>query len=470
MGIGGVSMHGLALWYHHEGYVVSGCDAQDGPVLAYLRTQGIEVHVGHDPSHVVDADVVVHTMAVRRDHPELEAARAQGARVVMRIELLGELFMARHTIAVTGTHGKSTTTGMIATLLLALDPDPSIHIGARLASIDGNVRFGAGPWMVAEVDESDPGFANLRCAVGVVTNLEDDHIAGSFDERRNYHASLADLEEAARRYAAGAERLLYCADWPRLHELFEDRKDALRYGEAEGAEYRLLGLELSADGSNFTLTRPKGALLEAHVSVPGKHNALNAAAALAAVDMAGYDPGDAIEALGSYSGVGRRWERWGEPNGALVVDDYAHHPTEVAATLRAAKATGRRVRAVLQPHRWVRTARHWRALADAVALADEVMVVDIYSAGESPIPGVSAEAIVERVLEHGVPAGRHDLASAHAYLLATLQPGDLIITLGAGDVWTVAKALVTPGTVPSTAAIPVAAALDPLVVSSSARR
>ncbi len=461
-------MHGLALWYHHEGYAVTGCDAQDGPVLDYLRSQGIEVHVGHDPSHVTEADVVVHTMAVRRDHPELEAARERGARVIMRIELLGELFMARHTIAVTGTHGKSTTTGMIATLLLALDPDPSIHIGARLASIDGNVRFGAGPWMVAEVDESDPGFADLRCAVGVVTNLEDDHVAGSFEERRNYHASLADLEGAACRYAAGAEKLLYCADWPRLQELFEDRKDALRYGEAEGAEYRLLDLELTPEGSSFTLTRPKGPPLALRVSVPGKHNALNAAAAVASVDLAGYEPAGAVEALASYTGVGRRWERWGEVNGALVVDDYAHHPTEVAATLRAAKGTGRRVRAVLQPHRWVRTARHWRALADAAALADEVLVVDIYSAGESPIPGVSADAIVERILGHGVAASRHDLASAHAYLLASLQPGDLVLTLGAGDVWTVAKALVTPGTVPSTAARPMAAASDPPLASATA--
>lgn len=454
MGIGGVSMHGLALWYHHEGYTVSGCDAQDGPVLSYLRTQGIEVHVGHDAAHVHDGDVVVHTMAVRPEHPELVAARARGARVVRRIELLGELFTARNTIAVTGTHGKSTTTGMIATLLLALEPDPSIHIGARLAAIDGNVRFGAGPWMVAEVDESDPGFADLRSAVGVLTNLEDDHIAGLYEERRNYHASLADLEDAARSFARGAERVLYCADWPRLEELVRGHARASSYGESEGADYRLRDLMLAADGSSFRLERPTGSSLAVRLAVPGRHNALNAAAALAALDLAGIDPAGAVEELARYHGVGRRWERWGEPSGALVVDDYAHHPTEVAATLRAARATGRRVRAVLQPHRWVRTARHWRALADAASLADEVVVLDIYSAGEDPIPGVSADAIADRIRERGLPASRHDLSSAYTYLRDSLRAGDLVLTLGAGDVWAVAKALVTPGAVPTTAAKP----------------
>jgi UDP-N-acetylmuramate--alanine ligase len=295
--------------------------------------------------------------------------------------------------------------------------------------------------MVAEVDESDPGFAELRPAVAVLTNLEDDHIAGEFDERRNYHASLADLEGAARRYAANAEVLLYCADWPGLGALLGDHPHALSYGEHPDAAYRLTRLVLEPEGSRYRLSRPERSPLEVRLAVPGRHNALNAAAALAAVELAGLDTAGALDALAAFGGVGRRWERWADIGGALIIDDYAHHPTEVAATLDTARATGRRVRAVLQPHRWVRTARHWRALAEAAARADEVLVLDVYSAGETPIPGVSPERIVTRLRELGVRAERHDLSSAERYLAETVQPNDLIITLGAGDVWTVAAAL-----------------------------
>ncbi len=441
VGVGGVSMHALALWCHHQGDLVSGCDTAGGPVLDVLEADGIDVHRGHDPAHVAHADVVVYSMAIPSDHPELVAARQRGARVMRRIELLAELFSQRRTIAVTGTHGKSTTTAMIATLLHGLGVDPSVQIGAHLPLIGGNVRYGDGPDLVAEVDESDPGFAELRPDVAVMTNLEDDHIAGPYSERRNYHASLADLESAAVRFAGHARELLYCADWPGLSRLLAGHPCAQRYGEAADAGYRLVDLQLGGEGSRFGLQRPDAEPLAVSLSVPGRHNALNAAAALAAVELAGYDAAGGLDALAAYGGVGRRWERWGEREGALIVDDYAHHPTEVAATLATARATGRRVRAVLQPHRWVRTARHWRALADAAALADEVVVLDVYSAGEALIPGVGVDKIVARIRERGVPASHHDLASAEAYLAATLGANDLIVTLGAGDVWKVARAL-----------------------------
>jgi len=445
VGVGGVSMHALALWYRREGHRVSGCDATGGPVLDMLAEQGVACRQGHDPAHVEDADVVVYSMAIPEDHPELVAARARGARVIRRIELLGELFAQRRTIGITGTHGKSTTTGMAATVLAGLGADPSVQIGARLPLIGGAVRYGLGPDLVAEVDESDPGFAHLRADVAVLTNLEDDHIAGPYSERRNYHASLEDLEAAAVRFASNSRALLYCADWPRLEALLGDRGDAVRYGEADGAGYRLEDLALTGASSRFRLRRPDAEPLTVRLAVPGRHNALNAAAALAAVELAGYDAADGLDALAAYGGVGRRWERWGEPGGALVVDDYAHHPTEVAATLQTARATGRRVRAVLQPHRWVRTARHWKALADAASLADEVVVLDVYSAGEAQLPGVGVDMIVARILENGVPASHHDMASAEAYLARTLEPGDLVVTLGAGDVWKVARALTREG-------------------------
>lgn len=443
MGIGGVSMQGLARWYRDEGFRVSGCDASDGSAVADLRADGIPVAVGHDPAHLHDAvDLLVTTMAVPRDHPEVLRAHELGIRVRPRIDLLGDLFARRQAIGITGTHGKSTTTGMVATLLLAAGVDPSIHVGASLPGLVGNVRHGHGPHLAAEVDESDPGFARLRAAVAVVTNLEDDHVAGEYDERRNYHASFADLQAAARRFADHAPRLLYCADWPGLDALLGDHPGAVRYGFERDAAVRVDDLALYADGAEFTLALPGDRSVRVDLRVPGRHNVLNAAAALGAVDLAGLDAVALAPALAGFAGVGRRWQVWGEANGAQVVDDYAHHPTEVHATLVAARASGRRVRAVLQPHRWVRTARTWPALADAASLADEVLVLDVYAAGEAPIPGVDVDRIVERIRAGGRTAQRHTLASAVTYLRATLETGDLVVTLGAGDVWRVAEALV----------------------------
>lgn len=442
MGIGGVSMSGLALWYAADGSIVTGCDVSEGAQIEALRARGIDVALGHSPEHLSGVDTLVHTMAVAQNHPEVAAARERGIRTVKRIELLGELFERRRTVGVTGTHGKSTTTGMLATLYLALTEDPSVQIGANLPALGGNMRYGSGPDLVAEVDESDPGFADLSPDVAVITNIEDDHIAGEYDERRNYHASLADLETAARRYAQHARTVVACADWPELPQLLNDHPELVTYGSAPSADYRITQLVLDPHGSRFTFELPDGRKLPVVLGVPGTYNAQNAAAALAAVVCAGIDPEPGLEALARFPGVGRRWQRWGELAGALVIDDYAHHPTEVAATLEAARNTGRRVRAVLQPHRWVRTARHWSALADAAALADEVVVLDVYAAGETPIPGVSVEMIVDRIRAHGKPARHCSAAGAHRYLAASMESNDLVITLGAGDVWRVAASLI----------------------------
>ncbi len=442
VGVGGVSMQALALWCRNDGFAVSGCDPAIGASRTALESAGVRLHDHHDAAHAGDAEVVVHSMAVPADHVELAAARAAGALVVRRIELLGELFRRRRAIGVTGSHGKSTTSGMLATMLLALDPETSVQIGARLPSLGGSHRYGAGDWLVAEVDESDPGFADLSAAVAVVTNLEDDHVAGDFAERRNYHASVADLEAAARRYAMAAEALVYCADWPNLTPLVAGHTNAVTFGMSAAADFRVEDLEVDENGSRFTLGRPRGAPLAVSLKVPGKHNALNAAAAIAALVQAGFDPEPALPSLASFGGVGRRWQVWGELRGALVVDDYAVHVTEVSTILSVARATGRRVRAVLQPHRWVRTARQWKQLAEAAAMADEVLVLEIYGAGETPIPGISPDLIVGRLAELGVVASRHDLDTATAYLRADIGPGDLVVTLGAGDVWRVAAGLV----------------------------
>ncbi len=440
MGIGGVGMSGLARWYAADGYRVSGCDLGLSEEVEALQGEGIEVALEHNPAHVERADTLISTMAVPATHPEISAAKAQGKRTLRRIELLAELLAEHKSVTVTGTHGKSTTTGMIATLFLEADTDPSVLVGGQLDVVGGNIRYGQGERLIAEVDESDPGFAYLPSDIAVITNLEDDHIAGSFAERRNYHASLDDLESATKRFAERANFVLYCADWASLEPLL-DTDNALTYGLSEQATYRAVITELRAMGSTFTLRTPEGCL-EVNLGVPGEYNVQNAAAALAAAHLAGLDLEAAASHLGTFTGIGRRWQRRGSVRGALIIDDYAHHPTEVSVTLEAAKHTERRVRAVLQPHRWVRTARHWPALADAASLADEIIVLDVYAAGERAIPGISPELIVSRLRESGKAASYHSAASAERYLAETLEDNDLIITLGAGDVWRVAEGVV----------------------------
>ena len=450
MGIGGIGMSGLASWYRADGYPVSGCDAASSPHLDTLRAAGIVVDVGHHPGHVEGVDVLVSSMAVpntrvANSFEEILAADEQGIKAIKRIDLLANLFAKRQAIGITGTHGKSTTTGMAACLFLELCDDPSVQIGAVLPELGSNMRYGLGPHLIAEVDESDPGFANLEASLAVITNLEDDHIAGGFSERRNYHATLADLQRATRAYAAASDQVLYCADWPGLNEVLEGVPNCWSYGTAHEATFRIEAISLEGTRSRFRLVLPGGESLAVRLAIPGEHNIRNAAAAIAATYLNGLEPGGGLEALAHFTGVGRRWEYWGTVNDALIIDDYAHHPTEVAATLTAAKGTGRRVRAVLQPHRWVRTAQHWPALADAAAMADEILVLDIYGAGEDAIPGISPSLIIDRLVASGKSASRHDHRSAEAYLAQSLAAGDLIITLGAGDVWRVAASLAGKG-------------------------
>lgn len=478
MGIAGIGMSGLARWAHADGFTVSGCDSNDNATMHALTGLGIRTYVGHDASHLIPVDMLpvdtlVCSMAVPNDHPEIVAAKAQGVQVRYRIDVLADLLARRRAIAITGTHGKSTTTGMVSQVFLGAGVDASVLVGghspylqarnceqsaayeqsAAHEGLASNVYYGQDDVFIAEIDESDPGFAQVACELAIVTNLEDDHIAGDFDERRNYHASLADLEHAVQDFTRRAKYSLYCADWAGLAAHIDGYGDGgseggservLSYGFAEDAVYRAQEVVLEPHSSRFVLRYPTSAGLQhmpVQLSVPGKHNIQNALAALAAAHKFGIDMSQAAAALAGFSGVGRRWQRLGSWRGALIIDDYAHHPTEVRVTLEAARRTGKRVRAVLQPHRWVRTARHWQALADAACLADEVLVLDVYAAGEKPIAGVSVEAIAERVQAAGVSARYYDATAAERYLAQSLAANDLIITLGAGDVWKVGRNL-----------------------------
>ena len=423
--IGGAGMSGLALVAHRLGATVTGSDRAESGYLERLRESGLEPRVGHDAEAVPAGAEVVISTAISPENPELRRARERGQRVLHRGALLAELCAEGTLIAVAGTHGKTTTTGMLVHALRAMGADPSFFVGGELpgAGDDGgpaNAGWGKGNLVVAEADESDASFLELRPEVAVVTNVELDHHAR--------WGSKAELFDAFARFAAPAT------------------------GLALGAEPGLDGLAAAAEAGarieRFDATTPGP--LELELGVPGRHNVLNARAALAAIALAGLDPVAAAEALASFPGMLRRQELKGKRSGALVYDDYAHHPTEVRATLSALRELHpKRLIAVFQPHLYSRT----KALADefgaALAAADEIGVLDVYSAREEPVgplEGVSGLAVARAAADHA--SGRRvmwleDRETASRVLAPRLREGDLLVTIGAGDVFRLAEELVT---------------------------
>ena len=431
VGIGGAGMSGLALVAHLLGARVSGSDRVDSPVIERLRTAGIEAAVGHDAANLsVGAEVVVST-AIPDDNPELAAARAAGAAILHRADLLGELSRMKRTIAVSGAHGKTTTASMVAHVLRGAGRDPAFLIGGELRSAETNAAWGAGEWGVIEADESDRSFLKLGREVAVITNIELDHHAT--------YVGLGELEEAFAEFAEPAE---LCVVGPEV----ELAGDVVRVGIGEG-DLRAEALELLPGRSRFTV---EGTAVD--LPVPGRHNVLNALAALAACRAAGVELPEAAAALVDFSGAGRRLEALGvSPAGTLVYDDYAHHPTEIRATLEAlrplAQAEGRRLVACFQPHLYSRTRALAREFGGALALADLVVVVGIYEAREraEDFPGVSGLLVAEYAAD--AAGGRPvwwlpDLDLAERMLRDRLDGQDLLATLGAGDVDRVGKALI----------------------------
>jgi UDP-N-acetylmuramate--alanine ligase len=431
IGIGGAGMSGLALVAAELGARVSGSDQADSPVLERLRAAGAEVAVGHDAANLpAGAEVVVST-AIPEDNVELAAARAAGATVLHRAQLLGELSRMKRTIAVTGAHGKTTTASMAAHALRGAGRDPAFLIGGELRSAATNAGWGAGEWAVIEADESDRSFLELARDVAVITNVELDHHAT--------YASLRELEEAMEEFARPAHLRVVGPD-------VELPEEALRVGIGAGEGLRAEGVELLPQGSRFTVD---GAAVD--LPVPGRHNVLNALAALAACRAAGLDLGDAAAALADFSGAGRRFEPHGRtPTGALVYDDYAHHPTEVRATLETARtlaeAEERRLVACFQPHLYSRTRALAREFGRALALADVSVVVDVYPAREraEDFPGVGGLIVAEATAD--AACGRPvwwlpQLELAQRMLESRLGEHDLLVTLGAGDVDRIARAL-----------------------------
>jgi len=436
IGIGGSGMSGIAEVLLDMGYTVSGSDLRSSEVTDRLVALGGRVFVGHAAVNVEGAQVVVFSSAVRMENPELEAARAAGIPVIARAEMLAELMRMKYGIAVGGSHGKTTTTSMVAAVLSRGGLDPTIVVGGRIKAIGGNARLGHGRFLVAEADESDGSFLRLAPAVTVITNIDREHL--------DHYDGLEAIRQA---FVYFANRVPFygvsvmCADDPHVREILpEVRKRTLLYGTHDLAEIRGTDITLTAQGSTFGLVAAGRELGRIELHVPGRHNALNALAAIAVGLELEVGFGHIAAALAEFRGVGRRFETRGEVGGVRVVDDYGHHPTEVAATLAAARTQGGRVLVLFQPHRYSRTAALLQEFGGCFGDAGRAWVLDVYAAGESPIAGADAAAIVAAAQAHGARHVEHApvAASAVAAAVAEARPGDTVLTLGAGDVWKLA--------------------------------
>ena len=432
MGIAGAGMSGLALLARQQGVTISGCD-NDPSGAADLAALGVEIWRGHDPGHVVGARALVVTAAVPGDHPELERARALGVPVVRRADALSQAVAGGTVVAVAGTHGKTTTTVMVTEALAAAGRDPTGLAGGRVARWGGNARVGKGrrELFVVEADEFDRAFLSLAPTVAVVNNVEADHL-------ECYGGSVAALEDAFAEFAGRARRAIVGADDAGAARVAARLAVPVwRVGLGAGVDVRIADPALGERGSAARIELPGGRALALRLRVPGLHNLRNAAAALAVVHELGADLERALAALAEFGGVGRRFERVGEARGVTVVDDYAHHPTEVAATLAAARQAfpRRRVVAVFQPHLFSRTALHGEALGRALAAADVVVVAPIYAAREQPLAGVSADLVARGAAGAGATTiAVRERAGLTERVVETVRAGDVVFTLGAGDI------------------------------------
>jgi UDP-N-acetylmuramate--alanine ligase len=434
VGVGGAGMSAIASVLAAMGHSVSGSDLKDSGSLHRLRAGGIEVHVGHDPALVDGADLVAVSTAIPERNPEVTAAHEHGVTVARRAEILGAIASARRCIAVSGTHGKTTTSSMLALVLVEAGLNPSFIIGGELNEIGGGAVWDDGDWFVVEADESDGTFVAIPAEHVVVTNVEADHL--------DYYGTLAEIEAAFDRFLEAPGAKVVCADDPIASKLGLAH-GAVSYGTSEHADVRISTHRTDRTGASFELVRDGAVLGEISLPVPGLHNVRNATAAVTMAMELGV-PFDACRtALARYAGVARRFQFRGRVNGVTFVDDYAHNPGKVKAVLEAAAGGGwGRVVCVFQPHRFTRTAALWREFGSSFDPADIVIVMDVYGAGERPQPGVTGKLIVDAVLEHRpwkrvawLPR-REDVVS---YLATDLRPDDLCLTLGAGDITSLAS-------------------------------
>ena len=440
IGIGGIGMSGIAEVLHNLGHRVQGSDQADSANVQRLRDKGIEVFVGHTADNIGDAEVVVVSTAIKKNNPELVAAREKHLPIVRRAEMLAELMRFRNAIAIGGTHGKTTTTSMVATLLEAGNLDPTVINGGIINAYGTNARMGEGEWMVVEADESDGTFLKLPADVAVITNIDPEHLDhyGNFDAVR---AAFRQFVENVPFYGFG----VMCLDHPEVQALvgrIEDRK-VITYGENPQADVRFSNVRIDGTRSVFDVEirrRRTGKIFsfkDLVLPMPGRHNVSNATAAIAVANRLGISEADIKKGLASFGGVKRRFTLTGEANGVQVFDDYGHHPVEIKAVLKAAReACKGRIIAVHQPHRYSRLSSLFDDFAHCFNDADTILLAPVYAAGEDPIEGASSEALVSAIKAAGhrdarVLEKREDLASQVA---AIANPGDFVVLLGAGNI------------------------------------
>lgn len=447
VGIGGIGMSGIAEVLVNLGYAVQGSDASDNYNLDRLRKKGAKVSVGHKAENVDGAEVVVVSTAIKRDNPELMAARERRIPVVRRAEMLAELMRLKSCVAIAGTHGKTTTTTMVATLLDAGGLDPTVINGGIINAYGSNARLGAGDWMVVEADESDGTFLKLPTEVAIVTNVDPEHL----DHFKTFEA----VQDAFRAFVENLPFYgfaVMCIDHPVVQTLvgkIEDRR-IVTYGENPQADARLLDLTPMGGGSKFKVTfrdRKTGAVHEIAdlmLPMPGRHNASNATAAIAVARELGVSDDAIRKAIAGFGGVKRRFTKTGEWNGVTVIDDYGHHPVEIAAVLKAAReSTNGKIVAVVQPHRYTRLQSLFEEFCTCFNDADAVVVADVYAAGETPIDGIDRDHFVAGLRAHGhrevIPLpGATELAGI---VKGLAKSGDLVVCLGAGNITQWAYAL-----------------------------
>ncbi|MGY1632099.1 UDP-N-acetylmuramate--L-alanine ligase [Geodermatophilus sp. SYSU D01186] len=434
VGIGGAGMSGIARILLARGVPVSGSDRRDTPTLLALRALGARVELGHDAAHLGDADTVVVSTAIREDNPELAAARSRGLRVLPRAVALAAVMAGKRSVAVAGTHGKTSTTSMLTVAVQACGVDPSFAIGGDLNESGSNAHAGEGDVFVAEADESDRSFLLLGPHGAIVTNVEADHL--------DNYGDLAAVEAAFDRFLGTVDPagfVVLCADDPGSARLRGVPTPARvrTYGTAADADLRLLDVEVGPDATAWTAVLDGEVLGRVQIRVPGEHMARNSAAALLAGLELGLPADGLVAGLGRFGGVHRRFELKGVVGGVRVYDDYAHHPTEVGAQLRAARAVAGsgRVLVAFQPHLYSRTREFATGFGAALGLADEVVVMDVYGAREDPVPGITGAMVADAV---PLPAGQVQFepswSAAAPALAERARPGDLVITMGAGNV------------------------------------
>src|SRR6476661_4098844 len=447
VGIGGIGMSGIAEVLNNLGYTVTGSDVADNANVKRLREKGVKVAIGHKAENLDGADVVVVSSAIKRDNPEMIAARARRLPVVRRAEMLAELMRLKRCVAIGGTHGKTTTTSLVAALVDAGGFDPTVINGGIINAYGTNARLGAGDWMVVEADESDGTFLKLPADIAIVTNIDPEHL----DHFRTFDA----VQDAFRAFIENVPFYgfaVMCTDHPVVQTMvgkLEDRR-ILTYGENPQADVRLADLDHFNGESRFSVMfrdregKTTHTIDKLTLPMPGRHNALNATAAVAVAHALGLKSEAIRKALASFGGVKRRFTKVGEWNGAVIIDDYGHHPVEIAAVLRAARESAKgQVIAVMQPHRYTRLRDLFEQFCTCFNDADTVIVAPVYPAGEQPIPGADRDALVSGLRAHGhkqaIPLeGPEQLAPLIKRLA---RPGDYVVCLGAGSITQWAYAL-----------------------------